>query len=139
MNLSLLKKIGLDIAEGAAFFGKALITAEGYGPILNAILPPSVSSKITAVENAIDPKLKIVDDIIATVEGVGQLGGMTGAQKLDAAAGLAVTAFSDSMSLVGHDVQDQALLDQAKNEFTQAVKLLVQSRVDFLNSLKAKS
>jgi len=138
VNLSFLKKIGQDIAQAALVGGKALATVDGYGPLINAIVSAPVALKAATVEKVADSSLSKIDDIIKTVEGVGQLSAMSGAQKYQAAGGLAVQVFSDAMSLVGHDVQDEDLLRKAQSEFNDAVRLLVQARVDFLNSLKAK-
>lgn len=138
MNLSLLKTIGRDIAQGAMIGGKAIATAEGYGPLINMFLPASVSSKITAVEHVADADLAKVDHIIKTVEAVGSLGNMSSDQKFQAATGLARTAFADVMSVAGHDVQDDALLAKAQTGFADAMAKLVQARVDFLNALKPK-
>src|ERR1051326_5402385 len=139
MNLSLLKKIGQDILQAALVGGKALATVEGYGPLIGAILPGPVATKINAAEQVADAKLATIDDIIKTVEGIGQLSAMSGAQKFQAATGLARTAFADAMSLTGHDVQDKDLLAKAQTEFADAIAKLVQARVDFLNSLKPKN
>ncbi len=139
MGLSFLKTIGEDIAKGALFATKVAAQATGYGQILNALLPPSVASKIQPIETRVISDIGKVDDVIKNVEAIGQLSGMSGDQKLTAASGLAATALSDAMSLAGHDIQDQDLYKKSQDEFTAAIRQLTQARVDFLNSLKPKS
>lgn len=78
-----------------------------------------------------------VDSIIQSVERIGAAAKMTGEQKKAAVVSEAMLIATQSFALAGRKIGDEALMQKAIDGTAQGVALIVQARVDFLNSLKA--
>lgn len=116
--MTLLKKIGQLILEGAKIVG-------GFAPMIEAVLPGQA-----ATVQVVSADLAQLATIVTQVEAVGQAINQPGTLKLTAAAPLVAQVILSSSVLVGKQIANQALFNQACTEFGGAM-------ADLLNSLDA--
>ena len=121
MNVvTFLKKAGTIILEGAQIF-------TGFAPLITATYPKSAGAVTT-----ISKDLAQVASVITDVEAFGQALSLTGAQKLQAAAGPVSQVILDSSLLVGKQVANPAL-------FKEGAQAIADGMAKILNSLHPDS
>ena len=109
----------------AAGLLKGVAIVSGFQVPIGA-LSPKAGSVIATVQ----ADLNQIAGIITTVEVVGQVNGLTGAQKLTGAAPLVEQIVLSSSLLVGHKIADEA-------KFKAACAGIASNMADLLNSLHA--
>jgi len=133
---SVLKKIG-EVALVVGASGAVPVPGLQVGSsLLKKIMDPD-DTPSTSTLGAVD-LISRVDQIIAAVERIGAASQMTGEQKKAAVVSEAMIIATQSFALAGRKIGDEALMQKAIDQTAQAVAMLVQARVDFLNSLKAE-
>lgn len=127
--VTFLTKAGLEILK----LGTSLSGVQNYvteaGTIISA-LDPKAAATVTKVESEIGSFLTVVTQVDAV--GAAVTPGLTGAQKLQAAIPLVGQVVSSSAAMVGKKIANQALYNQAMQEYAQA-------SADLANSLEANT
>lgn len=132
---SVLKKIG----EGALNVG-----ASGLLPIPYVNIGASIAKGMIDKDSpfpdpfAAQDFISRVDSIIQAVERIGAASRMTGEQKKAAVVSEAMIIATQSFALGGRKIGDDELMQKAMDQTAQAVAMLVQARVDFMNAIKAE-
>lgn len=115
-----LKSIGKAILKGAS-----IVT----GPVAGNILKAGAAITPTTTDDKVVDVLTSLRGVVQAVEVVGQSAGLTGAQKLDAAAALARQVILQSEAFAGHEIIDEAA-------FEAGLRQTVSGLVGMLNSVE---
>lgn len=111
--------------------GKAILTGARAvnNPIVSKVLKAGATLTPTKIDDKIIDSITSLRDVVEAVEVVGQSAGLTGEQKLAAAAALARQIILQSEAFAGHEIGDEAA-------FEAALKQTVSGVVGMVNALK---
>lgn len=127
---SRLKQFGLDLLKGATMVNGVVAQVMGIEPIIKAFVPQTQA--VQSVETRVDVGLKDILNITKLAEGAKVLGGADSAGAGRFASGLLTQALSAAGHFDGHKVEDEAMLNEAIQDFINAA-------VKFDNAFKPKN
>ena len=118
--MNFLKKLGQIVAQGLALF-------TGFAPILTKVIPQTGQEV-----QVISKDFSAVADVVANVEAIGNLSGLTGAQKAAAAGPLVAQIVLSSSVFTNLKIKDTAA-------FNKACVTIAGGVADLLNSVDGDS